>query len=57
MLRGAVEYGDLYTIKRRSNALIMRTDEMLDQIGGSKAFSKINLKTMFHQIMIKPSFE
>lgn len=49
-MRGVVDYRDLKKITKRFNDPIKRTDEMFDQVGGAKVFSKIVLKTGFHQI-------
>jgi len=53
-LRGVVDYRGLNRITKRNNAPIPRTDEMFDRIGGSKVFSRLDLKTGFHQIRVKP---
>lgn len=53
-LRGVVDYRGLNRITRRNNNAVPRTDEMLERLGKSKFFSKIDLKTGFHQIRIHP---
>lgn len=37
----------------RNKALLLRTDETFDRIGGVRVFSKIDLKTGFHQCRMK----
>ena len=53
-LRGVVDYGMLNKITKKNSTPTPRSDEMFDVIGGSKIFSKIDLKTGFHQIRVKP---
>ena len=52
-LRGVVDYRVLIRLKK-NNAPIPRSDEMFDRLGGAKIFSKLDLKTGFHQIRVKP---
>ena len=53
-LRGVVDYRALNRITKRNNAPLPRSDEMFDRLGGAKYFSKLDLKTGFHQIRVKP---
>ena len=53
-LRGVVDYRALNRLTKKNNAPIPRSDEMLDRLGGAKSFSKLDLKTGFHQIRVKP---
>ena len=49
-LRGVVDYRKINRITKRNNAPLPRSDEMFDILGDSKVFSKMDLKTGFHQI-------
>ena len=53
-LRGVVDYRGLNRITKRNNALLPRSDEMFDRLGDSRVFSRMDLKTGFHQIRVKP---
>ena len=53
-LRGVVDYRALNRITKRNNAPLPRSDEMFDRPGGPKVFSKLDLKTGFHQIRFRP---
>ncbi|MEM7375746.1 MAG: reverse transcriptase family protein [Bacteroidota bacterium] len=53
-LRGVVDYRALNRITKKNNTPLPRTDEMFDRIGGARVFSKMDLKTGFHQIRVKP---
>ena len=53
-LRGVVDYRALNRITKRNNVSLSRSDEMFDRIGEAKLFSKMDLKTGFHQIRMKP---
>ena len=52
-LRGVVDYRALNRITKRNNAPLPRSDEMFDRLGGARAFSKLDLKTGFHQIRLR----
>ena len=52
-LRGVVDYRALNAITKRNNAPLPRTDEMFDRFGGAKYFTKMDLKTGFHQIRVR----
>ena len=54
-LRGVVDYRALNRITKKNNSPIPRTDEMFDRIGGSRCFSRLDLKTGFHQIRMRQS--
>lgn len=53
-LRGVVDYRALNRITKRNNAPLPRADEMFDRLGEARVFSKLDLKTGFHQIRVKP---
>lgn len=53
-LRGVIDYRALNRITKHNNAPIPRTDEMFDRLGQAQYFSKLDLKTGFHQIRIAP---
>jgi len=52
-LRGVVDYRALNRITKRNNAPLPRSDEMFDLLGEAKVFSKMDLKTGFHQIRVR----
>ena len=49
-----VDYRVLNRITRRNNAPLPRPDEMFDRAGHARVFSKLDLKTGFHQIRVCP---
>ncbi len=53
-LRAVVDYRMLNKITKKNNTPTPRSDAMFDILGESKWFSKIDLKTGFHQIRVKP---
>ena len=53
-MRGVVDYRALNRITKRNNTPLPRSDEMFDRIGEAKFFSKMDLKTGFHQIRMRP---
>lgn len=53
-LRGVIGYRLLNKITKLNNTGVPRADEMFDAVGGSQFFSKIDLKTGYHQIRVKP---
>eukprot|EP00253_Pinus_taeda_P027269 PITA_27269 len=50
-----IEYRALNKITIHNRYLIPWIDELLNQIKGRKYFSKINLKSGYHQVLIEPS--
>jgi Reverse transcriptase (RNA-dependent DNA polymerase) len=49
-----VDYRALNRITKRNNDPLPRSDEIFDQLGGARVFSKLNLKSGFHQVRIRP---
>lgn len=49
-----VDYCALNSITKRNNAPLPRSHEMFDRLGGACNFSKLDLKTGFHQNRVKP---
>lgn len=54
-LRGVIDYRELNRITKHNNSPIPRTDEMFDRLGRATFFSRLDLKTDFHQIRIAPA--
>jgi hypothetical protein len=53
-LRGVVDYRALNRMTKKYNAPLQRSDEMFDRLGEERVFSKLDLKTGFHQIRLRP---
>ena len=53
-LRGVVDYRALNRTRKKNRAPLPPTDEMFDRLAGAKSFSKLDLKTGFHQIRMHP---
>jgi len=53
--RLCIDYRVLNKIIVRNRYPIPRIDDLLDQLKGAKYFSKIDLKSRYHQVPIKPS--
>lgn len=53
-LRAVVDYRALNRITKRHKGPLPRPDEMFDRFGDAFFCSKLNLKTGFHQIRLKP---
>ena len=54
VLRTVVDYLALNRITKKNNAPLPRTDEMFHRLGHARIFSKLDLKTGFHQIRVRP---
>lgn len=53
-LRGKIEYRALNRIAKPHNALLLHTDEMFDRLGKASYYSRLHLKSSFHQIRVSP---
>ena len=53
-LRLCVDYKELNKLTMKNKYPLPRIDDLLDQLGGDKVFSKIDLRLGYHQIRIKP---
>jgi hypothetical protein len=51
--RLCIDYQALNKITVRNQYLIPRIDDLLDQLTGDKYFSKIDLKSGYHQVLIE----
>ncbi|GBG89206.1 hypothetical protein CBR_g48914 [Chara braunii] len=54
-LRMCIDYRGLNRITRKNAYPLPRIDDLLDAAGGCKVFSKIDLKSGYHQIEVDPS--
>lgn len=50
-----IDYRALKLITKKNITPIPRIDDMMDRLGRATVFSKMDLKTGFHQIRIKPA--
>lgn len=53
-LRGIIDYRALNGRTKANYAPILHTDEMFDSLGKASYYSKLDLKSSFHQIRIYP---
>ena len=52
-LRMCVDYRQLYDVTIKNKYPLPRIDDLFDQLSGAKVFSKIDLRTGYHQLKIK----
>jgi hypothetical protein len=50
-----VDYRPLNAVTIKNNYPLPRIDILFDQLAGAKVFSKIDLRSEYHQIKIKPN--
>ena len=53
-LRMCVEYRPLNAVTIKNKYSLPRIDTLFDQLASAKVFSKIDLRSMYHQIKIRP---
>jgi hypothetical protein len=53
-LRLCVDYRPLNVVTIKNKYLLFRIDILFDQLAGAKIFSKVDLRSCYHQIKIRP---
>jgi hypothetical protein len=53
--RMCVDYRSLNDVTRKNKYLLPRIEDLLDQMRDARIFSKINLRSSYHQMKIRPS--
>ena len=53
MLRLCIDYRKLNRVTMKNKYALSRIDDLFDQLKGAKYFSKINLKTGYHQLRVR----
>jgi len=55
-LRMCVDYRPLNAVTIKNKYLLLRIDILFDQLSKAKVFSKIDSRSGYHQIMIRPQY-
>jgi hypothetical protein len=53
--RMCVDYMSLNDVTEKNKYLLTRTEDLFDQMRGARVFSKIDLRSGYHQVKIRPS--
>ena len=53
-MRLCIDYRELNKLTVKNNYLLPRIDDLFDQLKGAEYFSKIDLRSGYHQLKIKP---
>ena len=49
-----MDYGQLNKVNTKNKYPLLRIDNLMDQLVGARVFSKIDLRSGYHQIRVKP---
>ena len=55
-LRLCIDYRQLNKVTMKNKYLLPRIDDLFDQMRGAKVFSKIDLRSGYHQVRIKNEY-
>ena len=55
-MRICIDYHQLNKMTIKNRYSLPRTNDLFDQVGGSKIFSKIDLRSRYHQVWIRDEY-